>query len=48
MTTAKLRQDRHVVFLAEGEILEEGKAEELFEASREPKVTQFLDRVMKW
>ena len=38
----------HVVFLAEGEILEEGKAEELFEASREPKVTQFLDRVMKW
>ncbi len=38
----------HVVFLADGRILEEGKAEAVFETPKEPKVQQFLDRVMKW
>ena len=38
----------HVVFLADGQAIEEGSAERVFESPGDPKVRQFLDKVMKW
>ena len=38
----------HVVFLADGQVIEEGSAERVFESPGNPKVRQFLDKVMKW
>jgi len=38
----------HVVFLADGKVLEEGSAENVSEEPEDPKVKQFLDKVMKW
>ncbi len=38
----------HVVFLADGRIIESGESEDLFGNPKSQKVRAFLDRVMKW
>ena len=42
------RASDHVIFLSDGQKLEEGNAEELFENPKTAEVKLFLEKVMKW
>jgi polar amino acid transport system ATP-binding protein len=42
------RASDHVIFLSDGQNLEEGNAEELFENPKTAEVKLFLEKVMKW
>ncbi len=42
------RASDHVIFLSDGQKLEEGNAEELFENPKTTEVKLFLEKVMKW